>query len=97
MKNKGKIKIIILSLLVMALWGSLFPFVKIGYKAFSIDSKNIPSILMFAGMRFIVCGIIISGISCCKKDKINSPKIKTIASFVLIGLFSIILHYSFSY
>ena len=33
MKNNS-IKTILLSLLVMALWGSLYPFIKIGYSAF---------------------------------------------------------------
>ena len=45
MKIASKLKTVILSLIVMALWGSLFPFIKIGYSAFSIDSTNIPSIL----------------------------------------------------
>ena len=97
MKVNSKIKTIILSLIVMALWGSLFPCIKIGYKAFSIDTESIPSILMFAGVRFTICGLIICVISYFKKDKIESPKVKTIGAFVIIGLFSIILHYSFSY
>ena len=33
MKNNNT-KTILLSLLVMALWGSLYPFIKIGYSAF---------------------------------------------------------------
>ena len=32
--RKNGIKTILLALLVMALWGSLFPFIKIGYNAF---------------------------------------------------------------
>ncbi|MBO5737450.1 MAG: hypothetical protein J6S04_06540 [Clostridia bacterium] len=44
--------IILLSLLVMALWGSLYPLVKIGYEAFCIDGSDIPSILMFAEPLF---------------------------------------------
>ena len=57
--SRKNLKTILLSLVVMALWGSLFPFIKIGYNVFDIDSSNIPSILMFAGTRFIVCGLII--------------------------------------
>ena len=95
--SKSKVKTVLLSLVVMALWGSLFPCIKIGYKAFAIDTSSIPSILMFAGTRFAVCGVIICAISFFKKDKIESPKIKTLGAFVLIGLFSIILHYAFTY
>lgn len=101
MPNKS-IKAIALSLLVMALWGSLFPFIKIGYSAFSIDSTNIPSILMFAGTRFIVCGIIIFLITF-SKNRLSKgtpapfPKGKAILEILLIGLFTIILHYSLLY
>ena len=64
MKNNfAGIRATLLSLLVMALWGSLFPFIKIGYKAFCIDATDIPSILMFAGTRFTICGVVISMIA----------------------------------
>lgn len=51
MKNNS-IKTILLSLLVTALWGSLYPFIKIGYSAFQIDTTNIPSIMLFRGHSF---------------------------------------------
>ncbi len=97
MKNAVNLKTIFLSLVVMALWGSLFPMVKIGYEAFKINGSDIPSILMFAGTRFTLCGAIILFISFLKKDKITSPKIKNVGMILLIGLFSIILHYAFTY
>ena len=100
--KSGKLKTISLSLLVMALWGSLFPFIKIGYSAFSIDSSNIPSILMFAGTRFVVCGLIIFAITVIKNRfgrgaPAPFPKGKAIGEILLIGLFTIILHYAFLY
>ena len=52
MKNSN-LKTILLSLLVMALWGSLFPLIKIGYNAFNINASSIPDILMFASTRFV--------------------------------------------
>ena len=33
----------------MMLWGSLFPFIKLGYTAFNINTDKVPDILMFAG------------------------------------------------
>ena len=102
MKITPKLKTIFLSLIVMALWGSLFPFIKIGYSTFSIDSSNIPSILMFAGTRFVVCGIIIFLITF-SKNRLSKgtpapfPKGKAILEILLIGLFTIILHYSLLY
>ena len=101
MKNK-KIITLLLSLLVMARWGSLFPCIKLGYKAFSIDGASIPSILMFAGTRFFVCGIVISIIAFirhkkAKTEKTAFPKGKSIVQILLIGLFTIVLHYALLY
>ena len=94
---KNNIKTITLSLLVMALWGSLFPFVKIGYQAFSIDSGSIPDILMFASVRFIISGLIVCAFSYLKKEIIATPKMKNIYYIFIMGLFSIVLHYMFTY
>ena len=69
------IKTILLSIFVMALWGSLFPCIKIGYNAFAISGTDIPSILMFAGTRFTCCGLVISLVAFIKKDKIASEKL----------------------
>ena len=87
MKNTLNIKTIFLSLIVMALLGSLFPMVKIGYEAFEINGSDIPSIFMFVGTRFALCGAIICFIAYLKRDKIEAPKIKSISAILLIGLF----------
>ena len=90
-------KMLVLSLLVMALWGSLFPMIKIGYDTLSINSSDIPSILMFAAVRFTLCGMLIVIMALIRKDKIGSPRARTIGSMLLIGLFSITLHYACAY
>ncbi|MBO5726724.1 MAG: EamA family transporter [Clostridia bacterium] len=94
---KNKFKIISLSLLVMALWGSLFPMIKIGYASFNIDSASIPDILMFASMRFILSGIVVCAFSFFRKEKLAAPKAKSILNILVIGLVSIVLHYAFTY
>lgn len=96
MKNNG-IKTILLSLLVMALWGSLYPFIKISYSAFKIDTTDIPSIMLFAGIRFVICGLILI-FACSVKDKRLEPLNKSNLLWVIWGaLISIILHYGFTY
>ena len=45
------------ALLVMLLWGTLFPMVKFAYSAYNI--VTIGDILYFAGVRFTVCGALI--------------------------------------
>lgn len=41
------------------LWGSAFPCVKIGYAMFGIDSADVPSIIAFAGARFLISGVLV--------------------------------------
>ena len=96
-KNSNVVRSVILPLIPMLLWGSLFPFVKIGYEAFAINDDSIPDILMFAALRFIVCGVIVSLLAVAKKDKISTPRWKGIGMILLMGLFSIVLHYAFTY
>ncbi len=96
MKNNS-IKTISLSLLVMALWGSLFPVIKIGYNSFNISASSIPDILMFASVRFIVSGLIVCAICLIKREKIATPKLKNVGNIFIMGLFSIVLHYTFTY
>lgn len=81
----------------MALWGSLFPFVKIGYAAFSIDSGSIPDILMFASMRFMLSGIIVCLIAFLRKENLGRPCKNNIIYILIMGFFSIVLHYAFTY
>lgn len=91
----SKRKTIFSALLVMFLWGSLFPMIKLGYKAYNITSTW--DILLFAGVRFTVCGLIILLYSLIKgKNSFKAAKQK-LHLIVLAGLFAIILHYSFTY
>lgn len=92
-----KILSVLLALLVCALWGSLYPFIKIGYQAFSINAKDIPSIMLFAGLRFAVCGGILVGILVCKEKRRFLPSRTQWVPILLVGLFTIVLHYGLTY
>ena len=81
----------------MLLWGSLFPMIKIGYRALAIDTGRIPDILMFAALRFTVCGIILCAVSLIRRETIAAPKFAAIRSIIIMGLFQIVLHYACTY
>ena len=50
------------------LWGSAFPCVKIGYALFGIDSGDVASIILFAGMRFLISGaLVVAGMSIARR------------------------------
>ena len=63
----------LLCLAAMFFWGSLFPMIKIGYKAFAIDVNSPGSILLFAGLRFTVCGIILVSLTSFRNKSVSVP------------------------
>ena len=92
-----KAKPFLLALVVMALWGLMYPSVKLGYQTMNIDRSSIADILMFAALRFAVCGAVLCGFCACRRKTIVPPKGKTLGYILLIGFFSVILHYSLYY
>ena len=90
-------KKILIILIPLALWGSLYSFIKIGYDAFAIDGASIPNILMFAGYRFTICGVVICIISQVKREKLEVPVKKSVFNIIHMGMWAIALHYSFTY
>lgn len=93
----NKVTSVLLCLLTCVLWGSLFPIIKVGYSSFEISSSDIPSIILFAGIRFFVSGIILIFISSTRHKKIIVPGKSNIKYILMGALFTIILHYSLTY
>lgn len=48
----------LLAVFACILWGSAFPTIKLGYEFFQISSNEVGSVLLFAGMRFTLAGIL---------------------------------------
>ena len=79
----------------MLLWGSLFPMVKLGFSTYEVEGTA--DILLFAGIRFVICGAIISVFAALKDKSSYKPVGGSIIPILLSGLFAIILHYAFTY
>ena len=91
----NKKKSIILAFVVMLLWGSLFPMVKLGYVAYGINTTG--DILLFAGVRFVVCGVAICLYSLFTDKRSYKEVPGSFGLILLSGLFAIVLHYAFTY
>lgn len=90
-----KKKSIFYALLVMLLWGTLFPTVKLSYSAYNIVTTG--DIFLFAGIRFTICGAIIC-LYTLGKDKASFKPVKgSLIPVLTSGLFAIILHYACTY
>ena len=92
MKHK---KTVWLALLTMLLWGSLFPMVKLGFAAYGVTTTA--DILLFAGIRFVIGGVVICLVTAIREPASYRPAGKNILPVLLSGLFAIVLHYSCTY
>ena len=81
----------------MVMWGSIYSCVKLGYEAFGINTSKVSEILMFAGTRFLVCGIIITAFSLIKGERLKELSKNTILPIIYMGIFAIVMHYAFMY
>ena len=93
----SKKKTVILALTVMFLWGSLYPSVKFSYKEFGVNGTFFPDLFLFAGLRFLISGSIISLFCKAKKTPINITTKREWAGVFLMGLVAISLHYACTY
>lgn len=88
-----------LLVLVMFLWGTLAPFTKLGYESFQIDTSFLPNVILFVGIRFVVCGAVITAIEVLTSAKKRTERIEKRALWLVFtaGLFSVVLHYGCNY
>ncbi len=81
-----KINVVLMAVLCVALWGSTAPVVKVAFDLFVIERDEIVSKILFAGLRFVIAGILTLIIPCIKQRKIIIPDKKIMPSIVSIGL-----------
>lgn len=94
---KNKLVVTLLALLCTALWGTAFAAIKQGYKIFSIENNDIPSMLVFAGVRFFLAGIVVYIIFAIIQKRLFIPKPKELADMTFLGIVQTGLQYVFLY
>lgn len=87
MKNTLKKRWVVISLAIFCniLWGSAFPFVKIGYEQFQISTTA--DQILFAGSRFALAGLVLlvfSSIKSRKLPKIQKTNLRDVCAMALI-------------
>ena len=83
------------ALFCCALWGISTPIVKMGY-AFT-DAGHIPSLLLWAGIQFVIAGIFSLAFCGILEKRFPTPKKKSVKGILLVSLFQTILQYSLLY
>lgn len=90
---------VLLAILCNALWGSAFPFIKLGYRLFEIQSGDTPTILCFAGVRFMLGSVLVFFSSLILQGRVPAlPKSKKLTlECCALGLWQTTTQYTFYY
>lgn len=92
-----KVNVVLISILCTILWGSAFPFIKIGYEKLMIAPADIFSKVYFAGLRFFIASILVflaAKFIFKIKIQINKEQIKPL---ITLGILQTSLQYFFFY
>lgn len=87
----------LIAALCCLLWGSAFPAIKTGYKLFKISADDTASIILFAGMRFALAGVLTIIIFSVVNGKPLLPDKKALPAIGVLSLFQTIFQYVFFY
>lgn len=94
---KNTIVVLIGALICCFLWGSAFPFIKIGYRLLNIDSADTASQILFGGVRFTIAGVMAVIIGSVIQRKVLVPRRDEIGRVAFISLFQTIGQYILFY
>ena len=86
------------AILCNCFWGSAFPFIKMGYRLFAIESADTASILCFAGVRFMLGGALVALAGRALEGRWPAlPRGKVLAECCALGLWQTTAQYAFYY
>ena len=86
-----------LAIFVCMMWGMDFVLIKLGYSQFSIASSDTGSILMFAGTRFILSGIMTLAVFSAVKRKLMVLRKSNVVNACMLALFQTVGQYVLLY
>ncbi len=79
------------------LWGSAFPCLKIGYELFRMDTSHIPTLLLYAGLRFTIAGVLGILFGSLVRGKPLFPARHAWGSVFAMGMIQTVIQYIFYY
>ncbi len=97
MKSDGKLIVFFGAMMCCFLWGSAFPGIKIGYELWNIGSGETGRIIVFAGVRFFLAGILVILFGSLIKRKFLLPSRRDVSKILTLSFFQTIGQYIFFY
>ena len=87
--------LVVIALICCALWGSATPAIKTGYQLLEVE--GVPSIMLFAGLRFALAGILTVIIFSIARGKFLYPKLENVPKVLTVSAFQTVIQYIFFY
>ena len=87
----------LLAALCCAMWGSTSPILKAGFGWMSLSSGDYAGQLLFAGMRFVLAGLMVLALSVPMRRRAPWPHRADWKPIAVISLFQTVLQYAFYY
>ena len=101
MSESGKLSqgkyVLLLAMVSCFLWGSATPSIKIGYQWFSIDSGDPWSIILFAGIRFFLAGVLVILFQSLSRRQFLHPQKEAIPAVFTLSMAQTVVQYLFFY
>lgn len=94
---ENNIVVIVGALICCFLWGSAFPFIKIGYSLLEIGTSDSASQILFGGVRFVIAGVMAVILGSIIQRRMLVPAKDEIKSVAFISLFQTIGQYVLFY
>lgn len=91
------ITVCICALISCMLWGSATPCIKTGYKLFQIDSSDIGTVLLFAGLRFFLAGVLTILVTSLISGRFLYPTKGNVLHVLELGMVQTVIQYIFFY
>lgn len=76
----------ILAVVCTVLWGTAFPFIKLGYEQFAIREDDIGAKLLFAGFRFFLAGLMVLAMLSFSRKRLVLPRRSDLGAVTVLGL-----------
>lgn len=89
--------VVIGAFICCALWGSAFPCIKIGYRLFDIASSDTGTQILFAGIRFLLAGILAVIVGSIISGKILIPKKESVVKIIKLSMLQTVAQYVLFY
>ncbi len=87
----------VLAVICCILWGSAITTIKTGYRLMDIDPSDTAAIILFAGLRFALAGILVIVFECMRQKKILLPSAHMVKLSVILCMAQTVGQYFFFY